>query len=160
MHLTLAWQKSCQLSEARLDRGWGSGPLWRLRPAQVLARSREGVHAHAVGSRAGLGLSGGKSREIGDWDDYREEGSGVGEGGGTWAAAGLSGFRARRARGRVAERVSWCRRLPEERGGVPLACALRGPRALGTPRTSEASRPLGTPPRRRRPAGPRPLFPL
>lgn len=49
---------------------------------QALARSREGAHAYAVGSRAGSGLSGGKSREIGDWDDSREEGSGVGEGGG------------------------------------------------------------------------------
>lgn len=81
MHLTLAWHEPCQLNEARLDRGWGPGPLRRLRPAQVPARSREGVHAHAVRSRAGSGLSGGKSREIRDWDDSREEGSGVGEGG-------------------------------------------------------------------------------
>ena len=53
----------------------------RLRPVLALARSREGVHAYAVLSRAGSSLSGGKSREIGDWDDCREEGSGVGEGG-------------------------------------------------------------------------------
>lgn len=147
MHPTPAWHKGCQRNAARLDRGWASGPpRWRLRPAPALARSREAVHAHAVVSRAGSGLSGGKSREIGGWDDSREEGSGVGEGGGTWAAAGLCGFRARRARGSVAKRVSWCRRLPEERGGVPPAGALRGPRALGT---HEPLRPPG-------PWGPRP----
>lgn len=47
MHRTLAWHKSCQPNEARLDRGWGSGALARLRPALVLARSREGAPAHA-----------------------------------------------------------------------------------------------------------------
>lgn len=114
---------------------------------KVFARSREGVHAYVVESRAGSGLSGAKSREIGDWDDCLEEGSGVGEvGGGTWAAAGLCGFRARGERGRVAKRVSRCRRLPEKRGGVPPACALRGPRARGT---HEPLRPPG-------PWGPRP----
>lgn len=49
---------------------------------KVFARSREGVHAYVVESRAGSGLSGAKSREIGDWDDCLEEGSGVGEVGG------------------------------------------------------------------------------
>lgn len=46
----------------------------------------------------------------------------------------------------MAKRVSWFRCLPERRGGVPLACALRGPRALGT---REPLRPPG-------PWGPRP----
>lgn len=54
---------------------------------KLFARSREGVHAYVVGSRAGSGLSGAKSREIGDWDDCLEEGSGVGEGGGNLGSA-------------------------------------------------------------------------
>lgn len=117
----------------------------RLRPVQVLARSREGAHAYAF-ARAGSDISGGKSRDIGDWFDCREEGSGVGAGG-IWAAAGLcaSGL-GERERGKVAKRVSRCRRLSKERGGVPLACALRGPRARGI---SEPLRPPG-------PWGPRP----
>lgn len=39
------------------------------------------MNAYAIASRAGSGLSGGSSREIGDWEGFREEGSGVGEGG-------------------------------------------------------------------------------
>ena len=74
-------QNICQLSKTGLDKGRGSARLWRLRPVQVFARSREAVHAYAILSRAGSGLSDGNSREIGDWEGCREEGSGVGEGG-------------------------------------------------------------------------------
>lgn len=83
MHLTPARPREPPAERGQAGQRLGSRPLWGLRPGQALARSREGVHVHAVVSRAGSGLSGGKSREIGDWDDCREEGSGVGEGGAT-----------------------------------------------------------------------------
>ena len=63
-------------------------------------------------------------RSTGNWDFPGR--------GGIGAAAGLCGFRARRERGRVAKRVSLCCQPPKKRGGVPPACALRGPRARGT----------------------------
>lgn len=48
----------------------------------------------------------------------------------------------------MARRVSRCRRPPEERGGVPLVLRPSRAESAEQSRNSQASRPLGTPPRR------------
>ena len=149
MHLTSAWHKISASSvrpgwtraEAQRDSGDSAQCKYLRAPVRPCTRTQSCL-AQGRACQTGTLARSETGKAVGRRGVVLGKGGYLGSGWALW----LQGSESDRERGRVAKRVSWFRRLPAQRERVPLACALCGPRALGT---REPLRPPG-------PWGPRP----